>query len=74
MTRSHTHTTRWDPSGSACLRRASSCGADAWGLAVVTLGVIHPVSGLLTHLCSALHILNNSPQKSEINLSHKINL
>lgn len=52
-TRSHKPTTRWAPSGSACPRRASSCGAAASAWAAVILGVIHPVSGL-TNLQHAL--------------------
>lgn len=47
---------KWAQSGSACQRRASSCGAAAWGWAVGILGVIHPVSGLLT---PSQHALQN---------------
>lgn len=57
MTHSHKPTTRWAPSGSACLRRASSCGAAVWVWAVATLGVIHPVSGSLTLHASQTHTM-----------------
>lgn len=51
----HRPTTRWAQSGSACLRRASNCGAAAWAWAVDILGVIPPVSGLTQHALQTQH-------------------
>lgn len=62
MTHSRKPTMTWGQSGSACLRRASNCGAAAWGWAVAILGVTHPVSTLTTlsqHALQTRHRIRN---------------